>query len=413
MQRELIIAAVGAAWYAGGACGLGDRPEPERTAFERELLADAETRSLASANGATTGYNGLFYFESDDGQQRLNLGGYAQFRYIANVSDNAPGADDFDSGFQVERARVIISGQVRDGTTFLFLPFTGRTGTASILDAWVKQDLGDGWSVQAGQFKLPFFHEWLVSERFIQPVERSTLTQVYASIYAQGVQLAYNEGPWRVSAAYSDGLRTLNTAFTGGGSAVEADSGGVTVGVDYIVFGDGSVFKDLTSLKTTEPALMVGLAGHWQGPTSSFFGTDVNNVFQYTADVAYEAEGYNLFSAFVGRHVDLAGGGGEEDTFGFLAQGGLFVSDDTELFARYTVLIPDSDAIGDNPFNELAVGANYYVLGHNLKLTGDVVYFFDDTAGTTVIGFGANAGTGVVASTGSQAAARLQVQFMF
>ncbi|MEM8758149.1 MAG: porin [Planctomycetota bacterium] len=401
-------------------CAEAQPADPWLDDASREMIQDADGQAALIAEAQQignplAGYDGRFFLASDDGQQRLNLGGYAQIRYYANFNDNDAGTptDDFESGFQLERVRLIFSGRLREGTTFLLLPFTGSNGRLSILDAWIKQDLGGGFAVQAGQFKLPFFREWLISERFIQPVERSTLSQIYASIYSQGVQATYTEGPLQLALAYSDGLRTLNTPFAGGGSEIEAESGGVTARLQYLPFGDRRDFLDITSLNNREPGLLLGVAAHWQGPTEAFFGTDVNHVFQYTADASYETDGFNLFGAFVGRHIDPAGGGSDENSFGFLAQAGVFVNKNVELVGRYTALLPDSGADGNNTFNEVAIGVNYYALVHALKLTGDLLYFFDDTAGTTVIGFGPSTTTGLLASTGNQAAIRLQLQFIF
>lgn len=395
----------------------GTQPDPLIPTRQSDLFADAERRSLLQANNA--GHDGRFFIQSPDGSKRLNIGGYAQFRFYANVVDETPTQDPFESGFQMERTRLVFSGQVADGTTFLLLPAAGRTGTWTFLDAWVKQDLsntfGDGWSVTGGQFKLPFWREWLVSERFIQPVERSTLAIDFASIYSQGVKLAYFDGQTLFELAYSDGLRSLNSAFAPAGPGApdtESEAGAVTARLESVLFGNKGDFSDMTSLGTEEPGLLVGGAVHWQGETRSFFGTTINNLTQGTIDVSYEAPGHNLFGAAVVRHIEFPGGADEID-LGVIGQGGLFVTDDVEVVGRYTVLIPDSDAMADEPFHEILAGANWYIAGHALKVTGDVQYFFDSLSDTSVVGFGPNPGTGLLNSAGGQLSVRLQLQFIF
>ncbi len=418
------LTAIGAACVAGlaGAQATETDPQPEAPdpllpTRQADLFADAERRSLLQAS--TGGHDGRFFIQSADGTKRLNVGGYAQIRYYANIVDETPAQDQFESGFQIERTRLVLSGQVADGTTFLLLPAAGRTGSWTILDAWVKQDLselvGEGWSVTGGQFKLPFWREWLVSERFIQPVERSTLAIDFASIYGQGVKLSFLSGQTLVEFAYSDGLRSLNSSFAPAGPAsadTESEAGAVTARIESALFGNKNDFSDLTSLGTEEPGLLVGAAAHWQGETRSFFGTSINNLTQGTLDVSYEAPGHNLFGAAVVRYIEFPGGADELD-LGVLAQGGLFVAEDVEVLGRYTVLIPDSDAPGDDPFHEILAGANWYIAGHAVKVTGDVQYFFSSPADTTVVGFGPNPGTGLLASSGGQLSVRLQLQFIF
>ncbi len=330
-----------------------EEPDPLLTTRQADLFADAERRSLLRANQA--GHDGRFFIQSDDGTKRLNIGGYAQIRYYANLVEETPTQDPFESGFQIERTRLVFSGQVAEGTTFLVLPAAGRSGTWTVLDIWVQQDLsetfGEGWSITGGQFKLPFWREWLVSERFIQPVERSTLAIDFASIYSQGVKLAYLSGQTLFEIAYSDGLRSLNSDFAPASPAAadtESEAGAITVRVESALFGNKNDFTDMTSLGTETPGLLVGAAAHWQGETRSFFGTQINNLTQGTVDVSYEAPGFNAFGAGVIRLVEFPGGADELDA-GVLAQAGVFVSDGVELVGRYSVLIPDSDAPGDDP----------------------------------------------------------------
>ncbi|MEL7483630.1 MAG: hypothetical protein AAFN41_04675 [Planctomycetota bacterium] len=408
-------------WLAMGAAGVtaaqSPQPDPLLPTRQADLFADAERRSLLQAN--QSGHDGRFFIQSADGTKRLNVGGYSQIRFYANIVDDTPTQDTFESGFQIERTRLVFSGQVANGTTFLILPSAGRNGTFGLLDVWIKQDLseviGEGWSITGGQFKLPFWREWLVSERFIQPVERSTLAIDFASIYGQGVKLSYLSGQTLFEIAYSDGLRSLNSDFAPAGplsADTESEAGAVTVRLETALFGNKNDFSDMTSLGTEEPGLLIGAATHWQGETRSFFGTAVNNLTQGTVDISYEAPGYNLFGAAVIRHIEFPGGGDEID-LGALAQAGIFVSDNVEAFGRYTVLVPDSDAPGDDPFHELLAGATWFVAGHAVKVTGDMQYFFQSPNDTTVVGFGPNTGTGLLNSDGGQLSARLQLQFVF
>lgn len=381
-----------------------------------ELHADAAARfSLAADPAPSAGHDGRFYIRSADGTQRLNLGGYMQFRYAAVLKDSdIPDGEDFTHGFENARTRLIVAGQISDATTFLLLPAVGSSGDWTILDAWARHDFGSGVALSFGQQKLPFFREWTVSERFIQPVERSTITQVFSSLYSQGVQLDLAPSERiALKLAYSDGLRAINTRIT---APAEADTGGLTARAEFVPFGSPKVFADITALNTTEPALLLAAAVHWQGETDAFFGTEIDSLIQYTLDLSYETDRGNLLLAFVGRHIDLPSAAAidREDAFGVLAQGGLFVTETIELFARYSVLIPDPDRAADDPFHEITAGATRYFAGHAAKLTADLVYYPGATTDTEVIGFGPSATTGLLRSEqDSQLALRVQTQIMF
>lgn len=409
MSWKNAIVAVGAAGTliapvaadAGEAGTVAGLTADETRALVAEMLAETESRSsFADAKaGAMTD---------------LTVGGYFQFRYIASFTDdegNAPGEDDFESGFQFQRTRLFFKGTAHEDIGFLVIAAAGPNGQFSLQDAVMSYSFGDsGWSVTAGQLKLPFFREWLVSEKFILPVERSNVTQTFASLYNQGVVLKYASEQFRFSGAFSDGIRTINTAFT---NDTEADYAFTARG-EYLAFGEWSQFDDITSLGNEDEGLMIGLALHHQGETDSLGGLELDSLSQYTVDVNYEATNWSAMGAFVGRHYEDAAADQEFDDFGFLAQGAVFLDENWELFGRYSALLPDDDAAGDDVFNTVTVGVNNYIYGHAAKFTVDAVWFLDATTDTTMLNFGANTGTALRTSDeDNQFAIRAQFQLIF
>jgi len=367
--------------------------------YRASLLADADGRA---------GRDGSFFIENADGSAKLKLGGYMQFRYYANVrGDDA--SERVTNGFVSERTRLVVAGNLDERTSFLFLNCAGPSGSFVVLDAWVKEDLGDGWAVSAGQFKLPFLREWLVSERYILAVERSILSGACSSIYSQGLQLHYTGESVRANIAYSDGLRAANTDFT---APIEADWA-LTGRVEWLLDGSWGQFKDITSLGNTERGLMVGVAGHVQGETDSLFGLAMDSLAQATVDVSYEAEDWSIEAGGVTRHIELSGGGDITD-FAASVQGGVFVSENVELVGRATVLIPDPDAAADDPFPAFTAGVNWYLMGHALRMKLDAEWFPTDLADTTFPGLGPSTGVGLIGGAdGGEVVFRGEVQLMF
>jgi len=74
--------------------------------------------------------------------------------------------------------------------------------------------------------------------------------------------------------------------------------------------------------------------------------------------------------------------GADFDTFGYVIQGGWYVSEDWELIARWDQFLNDSDAGPGDDFSTLSFGANYYIHGHAAKFTIDAQLYLDDIAGT-------------------------------
>lgn len=377
--------------------------------------ADAARRAeLLAAASRTAGHDGKFFIASDDGVKRLVIGGYTQFRYNLVAGDSLiDGGEDLTTGFELARTRLIFGGAFNEQTTFLILPAINSGGSWTVLDAWFRHELDNGVAITAGQQKLPFFREWNVSERFMQPVERSTLSQVYASIYSQGLSIdAASDGPLYFKLTVSDGLRAINTPL---GSPRAADNGAITARAEWVPIGSREVFATMSALGTEDASLLVGASVHWQNETDAFFGTEIDSLVQYTVDVSYEAQNFNAMLAFVGRHIDLPGSAtiDSEDTFGVLAEAGVLVASNTELFARYAVLVPDSDRAADDAFHEITVGGTQYFAGQAAKFTLDAVYYPGSVDDTEVIGFGPSAATGLLRTDGDQLAIRAQMQLKF
>lgn len=415
MSRTNMIALLaGAAFGLSGAAALAQSTGlDESRAYQAEMLADAQGRT-SLLQGGTSGYDGQFFMASADGNYRLNVGGQIQFQYVWNNRDD-DGADDEENtiGFRNRRVRLNFGGNLfnPDFTYYIQGGFSdvGEEGSFALLDAFGKYEFENGWMLRFGQFKLPLMREELVSSKYQLTVDRSIFNSVFGQGRSQGLEIGTETDAFRFAASFSDGLGTANTDFTSG---FEADYA-LTARAEWKFAGQWEQFDDFTSWTNSDYAGMIGGAIHWQdgGETA---GTSETEVFQYTIDASVEGNGWNLFGAFAGRHADMdtAGGDDEADVFGFLVQGGIFVAPQTELFARYDIVIPDDDTDGDN-FSTITAGVNYYFIerSHAAKFTADFSYFIDEQDNAFVA---PNSAAGLLPSDDDgQWAIRLQMQVLF
>jgi phosphate-selective porin len=179
MIRTMSLSLLAGAAVSFGATGvaLGETDAPagassdEVRALVADMLADAETRSSLLQSGGTAGHDGKFFLASPDGAFRMNISGQMQIRYIANFRDEGtvgpadPGApyDDFESGFQNRRMKLVFDGHVYNDFFYKIQFEFGRTGGGAVLqDAFVGYEFENGLKLRAGQFKLPFLREELV-----------------------------------------------------------------------------------------------------------------------------------------------------------------------------------------------------------------------------------------------------------
>jgi hypothetical protein len=340
----------------------------------------------------------------------VDVHGYMLFRYNWNHRDDS-GLDDSDTnGFQTAYTKLQIGGKIiNDQWSYgIQFKFAESDGSAVLDDAWGMYSMDGGWALKWGQFKAPLLREELISDTLQLDVNRSVTNSVFSQGRSQAVQLSHEADAFRVFAAFGDGLRTNNSDYT---SSAEADWA-VTGRAEWKWAGEWKQAKDFTNFQGAPFFGMLGGAAHFQSGGDTIGTSDVD-LFEVTADASVEGSGWNLYAAGMVRNSDPSGGGDSVTDWGFIVQGGFFVSPDWELFGRYDVVVPDDDrSTGDN-FSTVTLGVNHYFVpeSHAAKFSADVLLFLDQQSDSIA---GSSTLTGLLPSDAdSQWAVRLQMQLVF
>lgn len=377
-------------------------------ALVAEMIADAESRSSLLQSGGTAGHDGNFFLSSTDGNFTLKMSGQQQTRYSMNFNDDSA-QDDFTPGFSLPRTALRFEGQVFGEFGYAVQGvFNSAGGGFTLEDAYMHTDLGDGLTLLWGQLRMPVLWEDMLSEKYALAVDQSVVNAVFGQGRSQGIWLHQSNEDFRWWAGFSDGVQSANTAF----GASPADWA-LTGRIEYKAAGDWSQFNQFSSARGSEMGLKFAAAAHWQQSPDAP-AVPQTDVFAYTFDAMLAEDGWNLFAQFLGFHTD-PDVGTETHDLALVLQGGVFVSDDWELFGRYDVIMPDSDRPGDDNFNTLTAGANYYIHGQAAKFTIDVSWYLDDVAGNDLVaGIAPNSGLALMPSTEEdQVAIRAQFQLLF
>lgn len=448
----------------------------EIRAIVSDVLADSSVRSSLLADGSTAGWDKSkgFHLASADGAYTMSIHGEIQVRFNQNHRDigTAPAAagspseltDDDTHGFELRRTRFDFSGNLIDPSWSYLIRFAAnRTATSGsngyLEDAWVQKKLDGGFALKVGQFKAPFMREELQSAFGQETVERSLVNGVFTAARTQGVSLIWSDDNLRFEVMYSDALQASATApYALSGSNAVALNAGASQGIansvntgfstnpsDYAFAGraewkpegEWAQFKDAQSFVGEQRGVLVGVAGYAQafpllpGATTA----TPESIWAATTDLTIEFGGASFFVAGVYRGVELQDpqavrGGGTEDSlgqWGAVVQGGLFATDNTELFCRYEVGNTDTDQFRTEATSTLAtgeensivtLGVNWWPEGYkvrNIKLSADFGYAF-----TPIIDFAGNGAAYLVDYTAAngdsndgQFVFRSQLQFTF
>lgn len=336
-----------------------------------EVLADADQRVSLQSAGLTAGWDKGFFLASPDGNFRLNVGALLQVRWIYNQQDDSPTGNDSQSGFENARTRLDFGGHIFDPSWIYLVQgqFGNDGGDFELLDAWAGKKLSENWIVLAGQFKVPVVREWTVDDPYQLAVNRSLVNTRLSAGRTQGVALDYRDDMFHFLVSFNDGAQdtggynstwsTPTTAYAFAGRA------------DVKLAGDWAQTNQLTSFRGDPFGLIIGGGAHYQS------GESTNTIprldlFQWSADVTAYFGGFNLFGSITGRHLTEAV---DADIYGAVVQGGAFITDEIELFARYEW--GDDDQDGTDDLNLFNVGANWYIRKQAVRLTADFGYAFD------------------------------------
>ncbi len=298
--------------------------------------------------------------------------GFMQFRYTATTAGE--GGDDYTGGFSIRRLRLTARGRAFDPslTYKVTASFSRSTGEADLSDGYVEWAASERVSMQAGQFKLPLLREQLDSAKRPLLVDRSLTNNIFSQGRSQGVQLNFAAPRIRAHAAFTDGLDGDNTDL--GDTDVDW---ALTGRVEGLLLGDSfAPFRDVTSPRSEPRALRLGGAVHAQD----------GELLQWTTDLTWQGGGWSLFAAAIGRHGEPPGEAGESfDDYGFVAGGGVYLSESLEAAVRYDVTLPDGGRPGGSAFQTLGVGLNWYLVGHALRISADVQVFLDDASDNDLV----------------------------
>lgn len=358
-------------------------------AYRAELRADAGERTSLLAEPE-------FPFDFS-----INL----QVRHFSNISDGTPSGDELTTGFQISRARVTASGDVTDRIGYTVMFEGERNGEQmSLVDGYITWQLTDRALLTMGQGRVPFSREQMTSSSRQLTVDRSITDDTFAHDRSQLIKLRWRSDTVSVEGAISDGRTADNLEFT---DPEEADFA-VSARFDFLPEGNFRQFNDFSGFPGTEFGLLLGGGVHWQtGGETGIGPTEDLDIVALTADAGAEGDGWSAFAAGHFQRTDDAGT--EFDDFGLLVQGGLFVAENTELFARYDHVFPDGGRDNDGDFRTFTAGVTQYLTpgSHTVKVTVEFMYM-PDAQSESIVRVRPN--LGVIASDEEQSAIRVQLQ---
>ncbi len=189
-----------------------------------------------------------------------------------------------------------------------------------------------------------------------------------------------------------------------------------TMRKEWKLLGGWDQFNQFTSPPGSERGMLVGLAWHRQNtelesPLPASELRDRQVFWSVTGDVSMQFDGASLFAAYTySRLTDFTPRVPKVNFHAFVLQGSTYITNQTELFARYETGSGDEPGLGDSELQLFTVGVNHYLDGQDLKLSADIGFSFGEVNGLFA---NTQAGWNADSSKDNEALLRTQLQFMF
>lgn len=340
----------------------------------------------AQLENPLAGWGKAPYIQSEDGLFSIQFGTRLQLRYTYQGRDtghgNTSGADR--SYAELERARLKFQGNFFTKDLKYKVEFDGQSdGATNPTDLYLTYSTktSDAHSITfgGGQFKPYFGRQEKTSSSKQLLVDRSLANEFFSvdrniGFWLDGRLQLNEDGAFNAIGyhlAITNGFDSVNTSPTGG----QTDQiPAVIVHIDFDIL--GNLGKDALSSgdhkRRESPGFTTGFS----------FASDENNnsggvsnlqfkIQQFALDMVYKHFGFNLNVEYFGRFLELPGDGMNAFfTHGGYIEAGYFVCDDGQIVARASA-VWDREGSGSSA-NEVAVGFNYFFMGHNLKISADV-----------------------------------------
>jgi hypothetical protein len=271
-------------------------------------------------------------------------------------------------------------------------------GSNVILDAYVDWNFYGGFTLRAGQAKLPGNRERVISSANMQFVNSSVLNSKFTLDRDVGVSLIYKK-----TLGNQFGLKLIGAFSQGEGRNIIAGNQGgyeYTVRTEFLPFGDFNKKGDYIGsaiYREEKPKLSIGItvdqntnSARSNGNLGSFLPTNAAFETLHTGfvDFMFKYDGFSMMGEYAIRNTkdgtavyfDTEGENilGSYYTGAALnLQAGWMFKNNVEVAGRYARLGPTNNTVGVNE-NHYFLAFSKFIVGHKLKVQTDLGYLQKD-----------------------------------
>lgn len=345
------------------------------------------------------GYDRGFFIRPAPGTEGIpwdiRINGRMQFRYTGFKSDDENFIKDRND-FEIERGRLMFRGHFIDPRLSYFINLDADTDDdhdVKFHDFWMTWEHSEAVNITFGKRKVPGSRHWLLSSQRTRFSDRDTATTFFRPDRTIGVWLhgtpvenTYYELMVGNGFATSDITpNQIDDQFAFSGTFYWDPLG--DFGNDYsdlechttpvVRVGHSLTFADMDPTTLPGEQLAFRLVDSGTRLVTAFPGAAQGfDVWTYSVDAAFKYLGFSMNAEWFMRWLQdfetslLPTPSNDLFDYGFFVEGGYFIiPKQVEVIGRIARINSDG---GSPSSDEYAAGVNYFVKGHDLKLTFDV-----------------------------------------
>ena len=363
---------------------------------------------------------GFYNVVAADSSYSMNLAARIQSLYVGewDVNDE-DGIHNSSSQFLIRRARLKFGGFVLNPKVKYKIELgltnkdQGKVASDNnmapkmILDAVVKWNFYENFTLWAGQTKLPGNRERVISSANLQLVDRSLVNKIFNIDRDMGVQLRH----YFTLGKNFTVVESLAMSQGEGRNLVQDNLGGYqwTARVEVYPFGKFKGKGDYVGgavKRQQTPKLAIGATydinnnavkdrsnmGSYMliDDGLGYYETNINSIF---IDAMFKYQGFSFMAEYANRQADnpiaVNSDGSETGDVVDVGDGlnlvsGYLFDNDVELTGRYTTISLEKEITGSDLQSQYTFGLSKYFKGHKLKVQTDVSYLDienNDTSG--------------------------------
>jgi len=335
---------------------------------------------------------GLINVVSSDSSWSTKVAFRFQSRYDANF--NFADTTISNSAY-IRRARI-------KGNGFAFSPkvtykFEYDVANGYVLDAVLKWNFAGNWNIWFGQTKLPGNIERVFSSQKLQLVDRSILNSKFTLDRDAGFQLRHNFTfgktfliREKLALSQGEGINDRSASY----------GNDYTARVELLPFGSftkkGDYFASDLKRENT-PKLMLSFTYDYndnamrsRGQKGNYILDNYRDLETIFIDAHFKLKGFSFFGEYANRKTKNGSAvvngifDHQLDAYTVVTESyytgssinlqmGYLMKSDWEIAGRFTQVTPETITLNNN-INQYTLGFSRYIVGHNLKIQGDVSY---------------------------------------